>query len=124
MNRAKWRLFVFAICLLVSVPAQGGYVPTIMLSAWAKHYKGPPLSVTVTEAKMKEDRASFIWYIVGVSDVLISLKLICLPDSATPAQQADVVVDFLDKRPLLIFEREVSGNNVVGGALMKAYPCE
>lgn len=124
MNRVKWRLFVFAISLLVAVPAQGGYVPTIMLSVWAKHYKGLPAAETATEERMKEDKASFIWYIVGVSDVLISLKLICLPGSTTPAHQADVVADFLDKRPLLIFEREVSANNVVGGALMKAYPCK
>ena len=60
-------------------------------------------------------------YVMGVSDSLVSERLICTPEGVGAAQEIGVIVNFLrDRRE----ERLDTAHNVVKLALMEAFPCK
>ena len=60
-------------------------------------------------------------YVMGVSDLLDSERLICIPEGVGAAQEIGVIVNFLrDHRE----ERLDTAHDVVKLALMEAFPCK
>ena len=60
-------------------------------------------------------------YVMGVSDLLDSERLICIPEGVGAAQEIGVIVNFLRNHRE---ERLDTAHSVVKLALMSAFPCK
>ena len=74
-----------------------------------------------TAASGSPEMAFCTGYVLGLSDILRTLKLECLPKDTAVGQIVDVVIDYLHDHPAA---RYYSASSAAGLALMKAFVCQ
>lgn len=60
-------------------------------------------------------------YVLGVTETLVSSKIICIPDGITRDQILDIMPMMLHARPQL---RHLNANRLVASALHDVFPCK
>lgn len=113
------RLLLLAICMMVAVPAQAGYMSGGELAKWGASYERNNAEVKLVGEDLYGG-AAFAGYVNGVIDVYYGLS-ICPPSGVKLGQLFLMVAKYLREHPS---EWHYDASSLVTKALTSSFPCK